>query len=218
MTATCRLKCRQIEGKSTDQRIQYPLEIRSKTMEHAALSRIERLRLAPRAPGSLTSKSRITNGRLLAGTDLRSANARRFRDILRAITREQGRELTVSETGLARAAATLLVRGETLQGQAVRGEQVDADELIRTASEARRLLAMLGKRTARREPEQSLSAYLSEISSGGAEVSPAVAQTAGASETASGGKTAVRPRKRAGGRTGARQRASYAPTSDGGGK
>ena len=96
---------------------------------------------------------------------MRSAGARRFRDLVNDLVLEQGRELSISEIGLVRSVAALLVRSEELQAAAVRGEHVDADELIRTASEARRLLSSLRKPATRREPEQpSLAQYLSRMS------------------------------------------------------
>jgi hypothetical protein len=118
---------------------------------------------------------------------MRSASARRFRDLVRDITLEQNRELTVSEIGLVRSVAALLVRGEDLQGRAVRGEPIDADQLVRTASEARRLLAILGKRAARREPElPSLAQHLAEHYGAGAEAADALEALPASTKTAAG--------------------------------
>ena len=100
-----------------------------------------------------TSKSKVSNGtRLLAGVDGRSATFRRFRDLVADLMAEQDRDLSISEIGLIRSAAALLVRSEELQAAAVRNEDLDGDELIRLTSEARRLLHCLRK-SALPEPE-----------------------------------------------------------------
>jgi len=129
---------------------------------------------------------------------MRSASARRFRDLVHDITLEQGRKLTVSETGLVRSVAALLVRGEELQAAAVRGDPVDADQLVRTASEARRLLAMLGKRAVRHESElpnlaQHLAQHYGTVTEG-ADASSALpgSQTATDIDNAMGGASKAR--------------------------
>ena len=72
-----------------------------------------------------TSKSKVSNGtRLLAGVDGRSATFRRFRDLVADLIREQDRDLSISEIGLIRSAAALLVRSEELQAAAVRNEDL----------------------------------------------------------------------------------------------
>jgi hypothetical protein len=122
-------------------------------MDIAAGSRADRAKLAPRPIMSATSRAKVSNGtRLLAGVDGRSATFRRFRDLVADLIREQGRELSISEIGLIRSAAALLVRSEELQAAAVRNEDLDGDELIRLTSEARRLLQLL-RRSALPEPE-----------------------------------------------------------------
>jgi hypothetical protein len=143
-------------------------------MANALQSRIDQATLAPKPFAAPTSRAKVTNGtKLLAGVDQRSASYRRFRDLVADLVAEQGRELSISEIGLIRSVAALLVRSEELQAAAVRGEDVDADELIRTASEARRLLSSLRK-PARREPEQpSLQTYLREQYGEGAPASEA---------------------------------------------
>jgi hypothetical protein len=91
-----------------------------------------------------TSRAKVSNGtQLLAGVDGRSATFRRFRDLVDDLIAEQDRELSISEIGLIRSAAALLVRSEELQAAAVRCEEIDGDELIRLTSEARRLLSSL---------------------------------------------------------------------------
>jgi hypothetical protein len=103
--------------------------------------------------------------KLLAGVDGRGRVARRFRDVLYDLIAEFGgaNALTTAELGLARQAAALTLRAESLQAAIVKGEPVSDDELIRTASEARRIMFALRRAKARkREPAAapSLSEYL----------------------------------------------------------
>jgi hypothetical protein len=91
----------------------------------------------------LTARSRVTNGKPFDGVDGRSANARRFRDLIDAFSRDLGgmSQLSEADRSLVRQAATLTVRSEQLQAAIVRGEPVDPDELIRLTNTARRTLA-----------------------------------------------------------------------------
>ena len=163
----------------------------------AAKSRGHRANLAAPPIMTATSKSKVPNGtRLLAGVDGRSATFRRFRDLVADLMAEQDRDLSISEIGLIRSAAALLVRSEELQAAAARNEDLDGDELIRLTSEARRLLQLL-RRSALPEPEPMSIA------------SPAM-------RPSSSGRSASRPRPRNTlySRGKARQRASCRATTD----
>jgi hypothetical protein len=75
-------------------------------------------------------RSRTTNGaQLLIGIDGRSAQARRFRDILRGYQREFE---SASDDEL-RSVAMLALRLEEMQAQLVRGERVDDVVMARMA-------------------------------------------------------------------------------------
>jgi hypothetical protein len=116
-------------------------------MEFAAQSPADNLKGAPRPSAARTARSAVTNGsQLLGGVDMRSATARRFRDLVTELAREHGGELSVVELGLIRSAAALTVKAEELQAGIVRGDAVDVDELVRLSSEARRVLQSLRKR------------------------------------------------------------------------
>jgi hypothetical protein len=95
-------------------------------------------------------RSKVSNrSNLLAGIDGRSATARRFRDLIADLSREYCGEgaLSTAEFGLIRQAAAMTLQAELLQARIVRGEAVNADELIRLSSEARRIMTNLRKRT-----------------------------------------------------------------------
>ncbi|MGO9701242.1 MAG: hypothetical protein ACLPX7_18480 [Xanthobacteraceae bacterium] len=118
-------------------------------------------RLSPR------QRSQITNGsRLLDGVDGRRSSARRFRDLIADLARDEfgGSEgLSIAELGLLRQAAALTLQAEQLQAAVVRGETVNADELVRVSSESRRVLAAMrqSKRAVQRKPAvETLSEYL----------------------------------------------------------
>ena len=97
-----------------------------------------------------TVRSKVTNGTcLLPNVDGRSANARRFRDLVRAFEVEIGGNLSELERGLVRQAAVLSLKTEQMQESIVNGKDVDSDTLIRLSGEARRILTSLRKRPAR---------------------------------------------------------------------
>jgi len=104
-------------------------------------------------------RSRVTNGSvLLANVDGRSANARRYRDLVAQLTAE----FPTADVTLIRSYAAIVIQTEVLQAQIIRGEAADADVLIRLSSETRRLRAALS----RRRPEArgpTLDEYLSSI-------------------------------------------------------
>lgn len=98
-------------------------------------------------------RSRVTNGSVaLAGVDGRSAKARRYRDLVDALTVELGGELSEAERLQVRNAATLQLHSEELTAALVRGEPVDPEEITRAANGATRALRGLKSRRAVRQP------------------------------------------------------------------
>jgi hypothetical protein len=71
---------------------------------------------------------------------------RRYRYLVAEYSNELGTELTEPEKALVRQVSSLQLRIEQLQGRIVQGEDVDADQIIRLASEHRRLLSQLSGR------------------------------------------------------------------------
>src|SRR5260370_34724682 len=83
--------------------------------------------LAPRKP---TARSAITNGStLLDGIDGRSAQARRFRDVLSEIVSDLGGgdHLSEGQRQLARRCALISVECERLEGRAIAEQSIDLD-------------------------------------------------------------------------------------------
>jgi hypothetical protein len=100
---------------------------------------------------SPTLRSRVTNGKeLLANVDGRTAAARRYRDLTISLADDLGGAATLTEAqrALVRQAAAMIVQSEKLQGEVLRGEIVDCEQLTRLANAATRILSRLGlKRT-----------------------------------------------------------------------
>jgi hypothetical protein len=96
------------------------------------------------------SRSRLTNGSVaLAGVDGRTAQARRFRDLLDGFLREAGDTSEFAQS-LARRAAALSIFLEGEEAKLVSGQPVDIGGMTTAANALRRLLADLGiKREAR---------------------------------------------------------------------
>jgi hypothetical protein len=116
----------------------------------------------PIARSSTTNRSAVTNGsKLLVGIDGRSPTARRFRDLVHAFKAEIGSNLSQTEMAMVKTAASLSLSAELRQADLVNGKTVDPDELIRLASEARRILDAI--RAGKRKPAgPTLSQYLVE--------------------------------------------------------
>jgi hypothetical protein len=110
-------------------------------------------------------RSRITNGtKLVAGLDGRSAEARRYRDLVIAYADDLGGadKLTEAQRTLIAQAATLQVQAERGQGAILRGEQVNAEQLTRLANSTMRILTRLGLKRERRDEAPDLASYLAE--------------------------------------------------------
>jgi len=111
---------------------------------------------------STTNRSRVTNGtRLLTGVDGRSAEARRFRDLVRSYESEF-ESTSEADRNLIRQAALLALKSEHLQAAVVRSEPVDADTLTKLAGQLRRVLGDLRRKAEEQAPAPiSLHEHLS---------------------------------------------------------
>lgn len=101
------------------------------------------------AERSTTLRSRVTNGKeLLANVDGRTATARRYRDLTISLADDLGGAtgLTEAQRALVRQAAAMIVQSEKLQGEVLRGEIVDCEQLTRLANAATRILTRLGSK------------------------------------------------------------------------
>lgn len=116
--------------------------------------------------GSLsTVRSAVSNGsRLLSGVDGRSALARRFRDLVKEYTSELGGEdiMTAPMTAMVRQAAAVTVETERMQAAIVRGEDVDAEQLVRLTNTLTRLMTNLKAKAklAKASKRTDLSEYI----------------------------------------------------------
>ena len=90
----------------------------------------------------------MTNGKMVAGVDGRSAEARRYRDLLISFADDCGGAAALTETqrALVRQAAALTIQAEKLQGAMLRGEDVDVEQQTRVANSLSRTLSRLGIR------------------------------------------------------------------------
>jgi hypothetical protein len=95
----------------------------------------------------VNNRAKVTNGtRLLDGVDGRSAEARRYRDLVSSFAADLGGDptkLSELEKALIRQAAATLGVSEKMQAAIVRGEVVDLEQATRVANTASRCLARL---------------------------------------------------------------------------
>jgi hypothetical protein len=110
----------------------------------ASRSSTDRRRVGTPAPAQ---RSRITNGKeLLPGLDMRSAMARRFKDIISAILVDQGGEDQCSEARrqLVRRFAAAAVLAEQMEADLARGLPIDIQQHALLCSSLVRLAQRVG--------------------------------------------------------------------------
>jgi hypothetical protein len=92
----------------------------------------------------------------------RSAEARRFKDLVSSFAASLGGEgaLTEAERALIRNAALLTLQSERLQAAFVAGREVNSEELTRLANSSARMLAALRNKRERKEAGPTLPQYL----------------------------------------------------------
>jgi predicted ABC-type transport system involved in lysophospholipase L1 biosynthesis ATPase subunit len=107
------------------------------------------------------NRSRVTNGKMIAGVDGRSAEARRYRDLAMSFADDLGGAacLTEAQRALVFQAASLVVQSEALNGAMIRGELVDVEQQTRVANALGRTLNRLGIRK-RVSPAPTIADYL----------------------------------------------------------
>jgi hypothetical protein len=118
--------------------------------------------MTPRAP---RQSSAVSNGsRLFVADDLdaRSAEARRFRDILSAVASDIGGagELSEVQRQLARRFASLALSLELQEAALVSGEAVDLDLFGRLSGQLNRLANTLGLRRVAKDVTPDLRGYI----------------------------------------------------------
>jgi hypothetical protein len=109
------------------------------------------------AERSPTLRSRVTNGsKMIANVDGRTAEARRYRDLVISFADDLGGvdKLTEADKALCRQAAASVVAGERLQTEILSGRDVDLEQLSRMMNITTRLL---GRLRTRHKPAKSTS-------------------------------------------------------------
>ncbi|MBC6714698.1 hypothetical protein H9Q09_00670 [Aurantimonas sp. DM33-3] len=121
--------------------------------------------IAPSFAGrSSAARAAVSNGtRLLSGVDGRSASARRFRDLVRSLSDELGGEasLTEPQRAMVRHAAGVMIQAERMQSAIVRGETIDAEQLVRLSNTLARMMKDIGVKAQAAKPKApDLASYL----------------------------------------------------------
>jgi hypothetical protein len=110
----------------------------------------------------LRTRAAVSNGTRMhaKSVDGRSAEARRFKDLVSSFAASLGGEgaLTEAERTLIRNAASLTVQCERLQAAHVAGHEVNSQEMTRLANSSARVLAALMIKRERKEAAPTLSA------------------------------------------------------------
>jgi hypothetical protein len=94
----------------------------------------------------VNNRAKVSNGtRLLSGIDGRTAEARRYRDLVISLADDFGGPDAVSEAAktIIRSAAANIVASEKVQAAIVRGEPVDLEQATRLSNVTARLVARL---------------------------------------------------------------------------
>lgn len=120
---------------------------------------------------SRTNRSAASNGTtILQGVDGRSAEARRFRDLCISFAEPLGgfTGLAEHDAALVRHASALTMHSEQMQRQAVRGEPVDAEQLVRITNSLTRTLNALSARHKPRSTSPSIQDIARRHHNGGA--------------------------------------------------
>jgi len=109
------------------------------------------------------ARSAIANGtRLLVNLDHRSAPARRYRDLISAVSADLGGydRLTEAQIQLVRSAAGLVVLRERLDQKSLNDERIDVAEYCRISNSLRRVLQTIGLQRAARNVTPTVEDYL----------------------------------------------------------
>ena len=107
---------------------------------------------------------------LITGVDARSAEARRFRDLCISFAAPIGGfgDIAEHDVALVRHAAALTMQSEGMQRAAVRGEPLDAEQLVRVTNALTRTLNALSARHKPRSTTPSIHDIAARHRNGGA--------------------------------------------------
>ncbi len=120
---------------------------------------------------SRTNRSAASNGTtILQGVDGRSAEARRFRDLVMAFAADLGAdvtELSEADAALCRHAASATMQSESLSRAVVNGEAVDTEQAVRVGNLLTRAMAALHRRHKPRSTTPSIHEIAARHRNGG---------------------------------------------------
>jgi hypothetical protein len=111
----------------------------------------------------LKARSRLTNGKdIVAGLDQRSAEYRRFRDILCQIIADLGgaEQLSEGQRQLARRCATIAIECERMESQSVAGKKIDLEVYGALTDRLGRAFQRLGLKRVPRDVTPTLGSVL----------------------------------------------------------
>jgi hypothetical protein len=117
----------------------------------------------PRVAAKSAQRSRVSNGRLLPITDLRSATARRFKDLYHDICADLGgiEHLSTGELQLVRRASMLSAECERQEALAAQDDvEFDCDAYVVKTNALKRVLEVLGLQRRSVDITLSLGTYL----------------------------------------------------------
>lgn len=115
-------------------------------------------RRPPVVATSKRSRAAVTNrSRAHQNGDERSAGARRFRDLVAALSADLGDNLSEADLAMVRTAAGLTLKSELLQADLAAGKDVDAETLIKLAGTSRRALTAISVKAAERKPAGTMT-------------------------------------------------------------
>jgi hypothetical protein len=108
--------------------------------------------MSPPTAATRPRQRRTRGGIMLPRFDGRTLAARRYKEIIQNLEAEVGTDLSEADRGLIKTAGVLELRHEQMEAALMRGELIDNDELIRIASERRRILAKLRSKVVKNKP------------------------------------------------------------------
>jgi hypothetical protein len=107
---------------------------------------------------SSKNRSAVSNrSRLHQKGDARSAGARRFRDLVDALSADLGDNLSEADLAMVRTAAGLTLKSELLQADLAAGKDVDAEVIIKLAGASRRALTAICVKAVERKPAGTMT-------------------------------------------------------------
>src|ERR1700722_5380055 len=109
------------------------------------------------APSKRTRAAVSNRSKTHQNVDERSAGARRFRDLVDALSADLGDNLSEADLAMVRTAAGLTLKSELLQADLAAGKDVDAEVIIKLAGASRRALTAICVKAVERKPAGTMT-------------------------------------------------------------